>query len=96
MWTSLKLNDGRQALLLNYPAVGEEESADEVNRNLFCVDDEEWVHWQIHAPPPSMPSGDPFVHIVTDGSKLTATRFSGDVCDIDTTNGNSVIVGWTK
>ena len=60
MWKSLKLDDGRQALLLDYPAKGEEESADEVNRNLVCIDDKGEVHWQVKPPLPFQPSGDPF------------------------------------
>ena len=96
MWKSLKLPDGRQALLLDYPAVGEEESADEVNRNLVCIDDEGRVHWQIKPPLPFQPSGDPFVHIETDGPSLKATRFFGDVCEVDQSNGLATIIGWTK
>ena len=96
MWKTLKLEDGRQAILLNYPDKGQERSSDEVNRNLFCVDDQDRVHWQVHAPPPFQPSGDPFVGIMTDGPKLTATRFFGDICDVNTSNGDAVIVGWTK
>jgi hypothetical protein len=96
MWQSLRLPDGRQAVLLNYPAKGEERSADEVNRNLLCVDDDERVHWQVNPPPPFQPSGDPFVHIAADGSKLMATRFFGDICEVNTSKGDAVIVGWTK
>lgn len=96
MWKSLKLSDGRQALMLNYPSISEELSADEVNRNLLCVDDEGTVHWQVKPPLPFQPSGDPFVHIDTEGSKLKATRFFGDVCDVDQSNGLATIVGWTK
>ena len=96
MWKSTRLGDGRQALLLNYPAIGEERSADEVNRNLLCVDDYEQVYWQVHAPPPFQPTGDPFVSVSVDGNKLTATRFFGAICDVDPSNGNAVEVGWTK
>ena len=96
MWKTVRLLNGRQILLLNYPAIGEEQSPDEVNRNLLCLDSEERVHWQVIAPAPFQPTGDPFVHIETDGVKLTAARFFGDVCDIDTSNGNAVITGWTK
>ena len=96
MWKAVRLADGRQVLLLNYPAVGEERSADEVNRNLLCVGSDEQVHWQVLAPPPFQPSGDPFVHIEIDGLKLIATRFFGDVCEVDTSNGSALIVGWTK
>lgn len=96
MWKAMPLRDGHQALLLYYPAKGEELSADEVNRNLLCVDAEERVHWQVHAPPPFQPSGDPFVHLKMAGEKLFATRFFGDVCEVDTCNGNITIVGWSK
>ena len=96
MWKSLKLVDGRQALLLNDPAVGEERSADEVNRNLLCIDDEGKVHWQVNPPPPFQPSGDPFVHIEREGEKLKATRFFGDVCEVDQVSGFTTVVGWTK
>jgi hypothetical protein len=96
MWRALMLENGRQALLLNYPAKDEERSADEVNRNLVCIDNEEIVHWQVVAPPPFQPSGDPFVHIALEGSKLVATRFFGDVCEVDQASGNAVIIGWTK
>ena len=96
MWKAVKLEDGRQALLLNYPAIGEERSSDEVNRNLLCVDADEQVHWQVHAPPPFQPTGDPFVHLEVNGKRLTATRFFGAVCDVDTSNGNAIAVGWSK
>ena len=96
MWKSLQLDDGRQALLLNYPAVGDERSPDEVNRNLLCIDDEGQVQWQVKPPLPFQPSGDPFVHIEKDGSVLRATRFFGDICEIDLGNGLATKIGWTK
>ena len=96
MWKSVRLEGGRQALLLNYPAVGEERSPDEVNRNLLCVDDEGTVHWQVSPPPPFQPTGDPFVHIETKGLTLQATRFFGDICEVDQTTGLATVVGWTK
>ena len=95
-WKAMPLRDGRQALLLDYPAKGEELSPDEVNRNLLCVDGEERVHWQVQAPPPFQPSGDPFVLLEMAGETLIATRFFGHVCEVDTINGHATVVGWAK
>jgi len=75
MWKTARLGDGRQALLLNYPAIGEELSADDVNRNSLCIDDNEQVYWRVYAPPPFQTTGDPFVSVSINGDKLMATRF---------------------
>ena len=96
VWKSLTLDDGRQLLLLNYPAVGEEQSPDEVNRNLLCVDDGGRVYWQVMPPPPFQPTGDPFVHVERKGRRIEAARFFGDVCEVDDATGAATVVGWTK
>jgi hypothetical protein len=96
IWETLEISATSKAILLNYPAVGEELSADEVNRNLLLVDDQGHVLWQVKPPLPFQPSGDPFVHIEKEGRTLKATRFFGDVCEIDLGNGLATKVGWVK
>jgi hypothetical protein len=95
-WRALRLEDGRQVVLLDYPDSKETRHPDEVNRNLLCLDAEDHVVWRVKPPLPFQPTGDPFVHIETDDGLLKATRFFGDICEINTSNGLAKIVGWTK
>jgi hypothetical protein len=96
LWKAIRLDDGRQVVVLDYPSVKDTRHPDEVNRNLVCLDEAERVIWQVNPPPPFRPTGDPFVHVENDGGVLKATRFFGDICEIDVANGDTKIVGWTK
>jgi hypothetical protein len=96
IWMTVPLAGDRRAILLNYPDRDEEHSPDEVNRNLVCVDDQNNVTWQVKPPLPFQPTGDPFVQIKAENGILRATRFFGDICEINPDNGLATIVGWTK
>ena len=96
IWRYWVLPDGRRIILTEYPAVGEEQTSDEVNRNMFCVDDDSRVFWQVDAPPPRGSLGDPFVHVVIKDEAVTATRYFGDICEVDLMTGAATIVAWTK
>lgn len=90
------LGDGRIVLLLNWPDTGAERSPDEVNRNIICVDEERNVAWRIKPPAPFQPSGDPFTAVEFDGTTIKATRFFGDICEVNQADGLATVTGWTK
>jgi len=96
IWRELSLGDGRTAVLLNYPDKDTERSSDEVNRNLVCLDADGNLVWRVKPPKPAQPSGDPFVHLDFDRIILKATRFFGDICEVNQTNGLATAIGWTK
>ena len=96
IWREQPLSDGRTAVLLHYPDRGAEGSSDEINRNLVCLDEDGNLLWRVKPPKPRQPSGDSFVHLEFDGAVLKATRFFGDICEVDQSNGLATAIGWTK
>jgi hypothetical protein len=63
--------------------------------NLFCVDGENEIIWQVTAPL-SKHGRDSFISVDWLNGTLSATRFFGAEFVIDEINGNAEEVGWRK
>ncbi|WP_144265850.1 hypothetical protein [Pandoraea sp. SD6-2] len=70
-------------------------SAEDLNANIYCVDDSGVVIWQVTAPPPKM-GRDSFVSLRQTDKGLRADRFFGGEFAIDVSTGAATEVGWHK
>ena len=68
---------------------------DEHNQNVYCVDSEYNIVWQIHTPASSF-ENDAFIYLERKGTQLSAERFSGFEYVIDVKTGNAKQVDWHK
>ncbi|MHB1222261.1 MAG: hypothetical protein ACYC0J_09725 [Gammaproteobacteria bacterium] len=69
---------------------------DELNANIYCIDNDFKIIWQIDAEPTKF-EVDSFTSIKIDEKKEIETRrFSGFEYKIDTLNGKAEIIGWNK
>lgn len=70
-------------------------SPDESNANVYCIDSQGAVIWQITAAPPKM-ERDSFVSLRQTDKGLRADRFFGAEFTIDASTGVATEVGWHK
>lgn len=68
---------------------------DEYNANIYCIDNEGNVIWQIDAP--QSPHGrDSFVSVELKNGRLRADRFFGNEYSLDAATGIATETGWHK
>ena len=71
-------------------------SVTECNNNVYCIDDEYEIFWQIEAKPTGF-ERDPFVYIKFDNGELIAKNFSGFKYLVNLENGQIIRgMGWDK
>ncbi|QLH43880.1 MAG: hypothetical protein HWD59_15090 [Coxiellaceae bacterium] len=70
-------------------------SQDEANRNVYCIDDNYQILWQIENKPTGFEE-DPFTNIKLDNNELIAKNFSGFIYKVDLRNGKIEGIDWNK
>ena len=83
----------RILVLNNYGIEGLSE--DEYNNNLYCVNDENVVIWQVNTPK-SRHGSDAFTYVKISDGKIIAKKESGTKYSVDENTGVAIEVGFEK
>lgn len=68
----------------------------ESNRNIYCVDENYQIKWQIKHEERPMLERNSFVHIKCEENDFFALDFAGFTYKINTGNGDTKIMSWNK
>jgi hypothetical protein len=91
----LPLNSKNWIVLLD-TAGKKEISKEESNRNVYCIDENYEIRWQIKHEERPMLGRNSFVHIKCSENNFFALDFAGFTYKINIENGDTKIISWDK
>lgn len=89
----ISLNNYEKLILVEYEAG---KDGDDVKRNIYKIDSDHNIIWQIQPSKPPMFDNETFVYLNEEGGKVTSQNFSGEEFEIDLQTGEARFIDWHK